>query len=521
MRKLFILLLTCLCIQNLLASTNTESDYTEALLAYQSGKTNDALGMVSTVLKQSPSHVKAWELKGLLLRDLGQTEQSLAIFLKLHEMAVSRKLSSKEIAAYAFQTGLLLHETKQFEKAKNYLSASLKEGFNTSACEYFLGLISLAQSESEKAETYFRRVTHAPQLFLSASAFYYLGVLAKNRDDSRMAVWNWKESKRVAQLAISPTGNDANSKSAMGLIEQADRAMQERSDSPPGYGHLSLITGYDSNVLLNPLIDVGASGASTALETVRYSVGLPVLVGDGLVATSWRGSANYNFHPDAHGGQFFTNDISILYSYRPKSPVSWGLRSGLLFIMRNDTAQSPTGALKKQSLGVPIAPFLTLSSSQTRWSNEFTITPQTFYTDDAQSTTYRKSGIDWRYHSELQHRTGNRFFSPGATIEIYRQQTSGEEYRMSGFSFGFFNRFAFSQTHGINLHGAIAYNTYGDRVSGARYDTQLSAGAEWDFQIWDGLFGTLELSYLDNLSNVASIYRYRRFAAGAGLDYRF
>jgi hypothetical protein len=509
----------------LFGSTNSQSDYAEAVLRYRQGKFKESVGLLDSALKESPRDLAAWELKGLALKELGDREKALSIFTTLRKFAISKELPAKQRGIYSFQSGMLLSELKRFDQAKPFLLESVKLDFNTTASQYFLGLIAFEKREDAESESLFRLVSQSGNGLLKANAFYYLGLLAKRKDDTKLAVWNWKESKRVALgVASTSSTNDANRRAAEAVITEAQSAIDTGSQEgtrSAWFGNAGLLTSYDSNVLLNPLVDVGSTGARTVMQTLRYGVGYLWGFSDAQLLTSLRGTGNYNFSLEARSGQFVINDLGLVYTVGPNRPVHWGVRTGALYILRNDTTQSNSGVLKHQSLGLPLGPFLTIAWTKFRWTTEFVATPQVFFSDASLDSYLRKTGVDWRLRNELSYRGTSRFLNPTTSLELYYQQTNGEEFRMTGASLNLTNPIRFSDLFTTTLRTGLAYNTYSQRPDGARYDTQLSFAVDFDYRVWNSLFAQVECSYLDNLSNITDVYRYNRFILGAGVDYRF
>jgi tetratricopeptide (TPR) repeat protein len=519
-RHLCLFFLFSLCL-SLRAAPHSESQYAQALLAYREGRSKEALGLIDTLLKEAPREWKAWELRGLLLKEMGEFEPALELFKKLADTASEQNLSNQETAPYTFQIGVLLYELKRAEEAVPYFNKSAQEGFNAAAAEYFLGLIALSQGKIFQAEMHFRHAAYGKAGLLSAAAYYYLGTLAKNQDNSRSTIWNWKESHRLAKGILSASPPDHPSAAAKALVEQVERSLRERDVGlDEWYAEVALVTSYDSNVLLNPAVDSGAIGPSTPSQMARFSAGLPLSLRDNLLELSWRGFGNYNFQSGSHGGQFIWNELGIVYTLTPHAFFHGGFRTGALLVFRFDGISVP-GLLKRQSLGAPLAPFFALSGENAYWMTEFALTPQIFFTDPGGTSTLAKSGLDWRFHSELHWRRKNRLFRPMAEIEIYRIHTSGEEFRMSGFSFSVANRFLFSEKFSGTLRLKTCFHTYSERLGDVRQDIQLSAAFEAKYQLWNTLSALSEINYLDNLSNISALYRYRRFVVGLGVDYRF
>lgn len=508
------------------AVSPVEVDLAEAALAYQSGRAEEALRMVGWILKDAPNTVKALELKGLILREQGDNESALETFDALRSLAARAKVSPATAAPYDFQSGMILVEMQRYDEARPLLVNAVKADFNPAPAKYFLGVAAFQQKLDAEATSHFRYVVRTKADLLRASAYYYLGVLANRREDPKQAIWDWREARLIAQnLLKQPDSTDATKASARALIDRTSLASSKISEHGKNSDlslYAALITAYDSNVLLSPLINIGATGQPTVMSTLRYAGTYNYRYEGHQLTPTLRGSANYNFNPNAHGGQFFINDASLTYTRHPEAASHWGVRAGLLYIMRNNvTTADPTGSLTGQSLGTTLAPFMRWVGSHFQWTGEILITPQLFFTDSELPSYLRKSGFDWRMRHSLQYTSGNSFFNPTLIADIALTQTDGEEFRSRGGNLLLLNTLPITERMNLHLRGALAYHEYPSRPTGIRYDTEVTGGAQFDFKVMEEFHVLGEFSYLENLSNIEDIYRYNRMAVGLGADYRF
>jgi TolA-binding protein len=507
------------------AGSLVELNYTEAVVAYQKNQFAESLRLIETVLKEAPEDLKALELKGLVLKDQGQSESSLAVFSLLRALSAKLKLPATQAATYDFQAGVLLVEMKQPEQAKPLLLSSIKADFNTTPARYFLGVIAMGEEKYKEAENYFRAVARGNSPMLRASAYYYLGVIAKRDDSDKEAAIYWQEARKVAQAMLAtPEISAASNSTARALIARIDSTTKDPSEITSQsnfFANIAAVTSYDSNVLLNAIVNIGASGNPTLMETIRYGIGYDLPLGDHSLTTALRGSINYNFNPAARAGQFFVNDATLAYTFNSKRAFSYGLRTGATYIFRNDTSQSTEGALKPQSLGIPIAPFVRRNWTQWRWTAEVSVTPQQFFTDVGLDASLAKTGFEWHLRNQIQFLSNSRFFNPSLDLDLLVLKTNGTEYRNEGLVIGLNNAFIFSNAAVLTVRASAGYQEYRDRPTGGRYDVPLSLGGQFDYQAWKNLHLVAELNYMNNLSNVTDIYRYVRLVGGVGLDYRF
>lgn len=503
-----------------------EVDLAEATLAYRSGRTEESLRMLGWILKDAPNTVKALELKGLILREQGDNETALETFDALRNLAARAKVSPATSAPYDFQAGMILTEMQRYDEARPLLVNAVKADFNPAPAKYFLGVAAFAQKQDSEATSHFRYVVRSKADLLRASAYYYLGVLAHRREDPKQAIWDWREAHQIAQkLLRQADSSEATKASARALIDRTTTAMSKVSEEGKNSDlsmYAALITAYDSNILLSPIINAGVLGQPTLMTTLRYAGTYNYRYQGHQLTPSLRGSANYNFNSEAQGGQFFINDASLTYTRNPDAASHWGVRVGLLYIMRNNvTSSSSSGTLTGQSLGTTLAPFLRQVGARFQWTGELLITPQMFFTDSDLPSYTRKSGFDWRMRHSLQYSSGNNFFNPTLVADVALTQTDGEEFRSRGATLSLVNTLPLTARTLMHLRGTLGYHEYPSRPLGKRYDTEISGAAQIDFKVMEEFHVLGEFSYLENLSNIEDIYRYNRLVVGLGADYRF
>lgn len=511
------------------AGSPLELNYTEAIVAYQQGSFAHALELLEPVLRENPSDLKALELKGLALKDLQRPDEALEVFETLRSASTKLKIPPAQAASYDFQSGMLHLELKNPERARVLLANSVKADFNTIPAKYFLGLIAFNQDRDTESRSHFRYVAQSGSGLLRASAYYYLGVLAKRESGEKEALLFWSEAKKAANALIAEdTGGNPSAAlstaSAKALVQKIDNTIRNVEDiatKSDFFANVALLTNYDSNVLLNAIVNIGASGNASVGQVLRYGLGNVFHSGEDEWIPSWRGSLNYFYDSAAHGGQFFVNDWSMTYVRASKRTFHWGARVGATHIFRNDTSQSSTGAMKPQSLGIPIAPFFRKSWGGFRWSSEASATPQQFYTDTLVDSTLAKTGVDWRWRNSFQWSTHSTWFNPSIDLEVGYQATAGTEYRNLNYLIGMNNTVLMGKSSALVLRGSIGYQQYTVRPSGERYDCPITLSAQFDTALSRDLHLVSELSLIDNRSNITDIYRYVRLVAALGLDYRF
>ncbi len=526
MKLLPVILLGCLTVSTSAFAAPTpvtEAEFSEAVIAFQQGEFRSTVNLTEELLAREPQHRGALELRGLALRERGYLKESLKVFQTLREVGIGLGLPASEQAPYDFQTATLLVEMKRWEEARLLFLNSLRADFNPSASKYYLGVIALAQMQDAEAQSHFRFVVRTDSELLRASALYYLGVLAKRRDDYKQANYDWREAKRLAEnIATSRNVSDASATAARGLASRAESALvtQSADEHSAFFGSVAVVTQYDSNPILNPLVVAGTTGAPTLVQAGRVGLGYEFRLESSTITPTYSGSFNYIFNPDSKGGQFQINDVGITFLSGANSPEQYGIRTGVTYVLRDNSAVTTGGSLTGQSIGIPVAPFARFTWAKSQWTNELSVTPQQFFTDPDLEGYLAKTGFDWRFRTRLQYTSGGRLFNPGIRIETFLQQTNGDEFKGRGLELTVSNQFIMSGRASLLLNATAGYAEYPSRPTAARYDTLLGGSLAYNYRIWETLHFVLEASFYENLSNITDVYRYRRWVAGAGVEYR-
>ena len=162
-----------------------------------------------------------------------------------------------------------------------------------------------------------------------------------------------------------------------------------------------------------------------------------------------------------------------------------------------------------------------MATTSWRWTAELSLTPQQFFTDVGLDPSLAKTGFEWHLRNQLSYLSQSSFLNPSIDLDLLVLRTNGTEYRNEGLVIGLNNAFVFSKAAVLTVRASAGYQEYRDRPSGARYDTPLSLGGQFDYLISKDLHLISELNYISNNSNITEIYRYVRLVGGVGLDYRF
>ena len=131
--------------------------YAEAVLAYNSADSNRALALINVLQKKIPNSTEILELKALILKPT-QPGRSAEVYKDLIRVKTAEKKPAKEIAPYYFELATMKFQNKEFAEAKAFFLKCSQAKFNSSASEFFLGMISFQTNDFSKAEEHFNTI---------------------------------------------------------------------------------------------------------------------------------------------------------------------------------------------------------------------------------------------------------------------------------------------------------------------------------------------------------------------------
>jgi|GEM_PF-5496209 len=503
-----------------------EAEYSEAVLDYQSGDAQKALPKLEAILSDQPDNIKALELKGLVLKSAENWKDAARVFLKLRKLAKSAGVDDEKALSYEFQVGTLLVQLQKYDKAKAFLQKCFKAGFNVPVTKFYLGIIAMEEGDLRDAQSNFRSVVRSDVEGLKAPSHFYLGVISKRRKEDTAAEASWKTAKDMAEtISRDPASAPATRAGAKQLLASVDALLNMPADggqSSAVFASVGLVTGYDSNVLLNPAVDTGATGQGTPMTTFRYSLGYQAEFLGIQFMPMWQGSINYNFNSGAKAGQFFINDLN-LWANRTSGHWRYGMRAGASIVLRNFVATgSTTGNLRKQSISPTFGPNVRYEwGEKTAIGSEVVVALNTFYNEESLSSELLKTGWETRWRNYYQSLDKTGWWNPTAEISLQYQYTNGIEFRSIGARTSLSTVRYWNDHWSSTLRAGLGYITYPSRSAGARNDIEINAGLGAGYELASNIRLSGDFTYLNNLSNVTDIYKYNRWVASVAGDYTF
>src|SRR6185437_5849313 len=130
----FLLLLACVLLSTIAFGEEShpglgiESQYSEAVLAFNRKQNDEALRILNGILEKHPDYTAALELKALTLRSEGKDRDAVDEYLKLIKLK-----PESERGPYYFEIGVVCYRLKKMERAREYLERAILLHFNESA----------------------------------------------------------------------------------------------------------------------------------------------------------------------------------------------------------------------------------------------------------------------------------------------------------------------------------------------------------------------------------------------------
>jgi len=522
-RKLVIFLLTWVSLVQGRIPSSLEPDYAEAILAYQLRNYSDALKFLELGLQVDPNQLEFLELKALSLVATGSDSKAAEIYAKLLELAKEKKEAEK--APYYFELALIHFRQKQPNEAKDSFGKALASNFNTAASNFFLGVMEFQEKAWENAESRFQAVIAGGMPSLKPVSHIYLGQIAKERQDSRSMVHHFSLARELGMNQMNNRdGSPDAQKMGKEIVVSAEGALHSLSRSS-FFGHLSLVSAYDSNVFSSPALDVlptTGSGQGSAVQTIQWQLGYATAPMKPVqVLPSYRGSFNYNFNQDTKTGQFLAHHLSVYLNVRPLAAFSYGLKTEGIFILQYGNDASGAGKFAPYSLVGSLGPYLRIRVGP-YWTSEVHayFQPQKYYVDSGVAPALFRTGWAQSARVSIKRDLRRSFWNVGSALSANYQRTDGEEFRSKGGTLELNDTIYFSKDVYSTLTGGFSLVDYASRPNGGRTDKILSARLSTVFVIHRDFRLLSDLLYIHQNSNIDG-YTYSRYIASLGLTYLF
>jgi tetratricopeptide (TPR) repeat protein len=489
-----------------------ESRYAEAVVAYTRKQTKEALKILDELIQGSPKNIEYLEMKALTLKGTGDEKSSIQVYQQLFEAK-----PDAERGPYAFEIGTLLNKQNRFEEARPYFEKAAALNFNAGVANLFLGIGNFNANRFTEAQVNFDQVAGVGIPEVELIAQYYKSLCFFKLYLSTRGVQEVLEARDLARKAVK---KDAKNTNAQNILDASDKMLEPFSKGQ-WFGNASFSTQYDSNIQQIP---VGV--ANTQVSKNNATIKENILAGLGYMSApanliqlvaGYRASYNKNFNSELKNFEFFTNNASLFFNYRPLARISFGLKLEGNFMFQNSPIDSSdtNGAYEFQKFNSTYGGGGFIRYQLTdywRLDGETNYRNQKYYEDDDQS------GSNTNFSLALRKMASDRYFNPGfsAVYEMNNANGTSVHYRALGFGINNVMNFPalLTVTQGIDL-----LSTNYDRLSPARDDQN------WSFRLGAMKFITpkisvnADLNYIKNASNLPDSYSYNRFMTSVGIGF--
>lgn len=484
-----------------------ESEYSEAVLAYNKKQTSEAIRILNDILKQKPDHVQALELKALTLKSGGDEREALDTYQRLIKLK-----PEKERGPYYFEAAVIFNREKKVNEARDYFQRSLALDFNALACHLFLGILEFNAGNIADAEPHFQAVKKEGTPEFQTVAHFYLGLI-----DFKSGYPSGGSSELIDARDQAKTLPDSSI--AKDILTGSEKVLEPFRNGQ-WFANITLMAQYDSNVSEVPSIDSVpnlVSDARTPKLTLSGGVGhMSSPLNTVQWVPSYRFNYNYNFNSNAKEYSFFTNTGSLYFNYRPLSETTGGLKLEGDFTFQNQpedpTNLSGSYEYMKYSFTGDIGPyFRTQLTQRTQLELDADYRPQTFYIDNY------LSGPDFQLKATVRNDTGSTYFNPGADILLEHDSAQDSDWLYTTVGAGIFDvmHITGKDTATFNLdYSNIDYSSN----SAGRKDNTVVIHGSWLHLLANHWALIGDLSYTVNSSTESDEFSYNRYVIGFGIS---
>lgn len=505
-------------------STQVETDYADALLAYHSRQYRSARTILTRALTMEPGARELLELKALVLEADGDTGGAIATYQRLLTVP-SGGSGGASRGAYLYRLGAIYAKQSRFEQARNSLEEAVRAGFTAPQCRYLLGVLDRKQGLLADARAQFGEVVASDAVALKPAAAVQLAQIASIMSDPGTAVREYAAARSLASRSLSDRSMDASSQAlARQVMTLADKELRTYDESVL-LVNAGLLTAYDSNVLSTADSAIGAGGkAPGSLEQLlQYGIAYVTSpLSSWQVVPSYRGNLNYTMNQATKAGEFFSHDVSVFVTKGPLDPTRYGVKLEAIGMLQYQTdATSGKGKFGAYNLTGSVGPYVKTDLDR-HWTlgADLFFQPQKWYLDQYQADTARKSGWDQLARVYVALNEPGSLWNPAVYLTADYTQTTGSEFQSRRVELAFADTLYFSQRLVASAVLSLAGASFPNRPGSPRSDQTFGLSTSGGYRLSDGLTALASIQYLQNFSSV-STYRFQRVFTSLGVNYVF
>lgn len=266
------------------ASELSKRLYSKGLLEFHAGRLEQALDLFDQAVRADPFDPLAWYYRGVTRGRREDRTGAVADLRRAWEL-------QPRLYAAALDLGVALVELGEYQAAIEPLEHARNDPELEGQASLYVGIALVRLERREEARSYLTGALQKdPQL--EAVARYYLGVL-----DYQQA--HWTKARNEFQQVVQLRPDSAVAEQAREFLHRLDRADRERWSI---FGSLGF--QYDSNVILAPSSDFGASFAKSDVGVTQQADGRGTIQAGGYYqigrSRTAQLSAGYEFYQSLH-----------------------------------------------------------------------------------------------------------------------------------------------------------------------------------------------------------------------------
>lgn len=483
-----------------------ETQYSEAVLAFNKKQTQEALRILDDILKNTPNHIESLELKALTLKTSGKSEQAEQVYEQLLKLK-----PEKEQAPYHFELAVIYYQKKKNDLAKVHFQKAIDFDFNTVAAHLFLGLIDFNDGNINSAANHFSFVKNAQNPELKTIGHYYTGLIHYKN--------GYGSGGTHEMIAARSSAEEASESKMAQEIKNAAEKILAPFDKAQWFASATVLGQYDSNITLSP--SVGSEGNAASNKSTPN-----LLINGGLGRMSsptspfqWVGSFRFNLNRTLNAEtktyDFLSNIPSLYLNYYPLSRTNGGIKvdAHLTFqrqpIENNDEStlyriyslQSEPGLFIKHEVSQSLQVQLDLSTKINR--------------NDSDSG---QSGNTFSGKISLRSTTNSRWITPSGSLGTEINKAKANNSQSNSFLFDFVNQMRISSADTVTLNVNTSFVNYPLHSLG-RKDTFMMGRLSWIHSFSPHWSVLADMSYSSNASSLVESYTYTRYLASFGVGW--
>lgn len=479
---------------------SVEPLYSEAVIAYNKRKSDEALRILNQLLKQDPRHVDALQLKALTLKTMGDDREAIDTYTRLIPLK-----PAKETGPYHFELGVIYNRQKKPAVAEKHFLRAIALGTNVTASHLFLGIAKFSAGRLSEAETHFDVVSGDSEAELRMIGNYYLGLIHLKNGNGSIGLGKLVEARSIGGgLKDNPTAMN---------ITASTESMLSPFDKGQWFLTANLLPQFDSNVSLTPVAGPAPTGSASLKANAAAGGGW---MSSAMRPWQWvgslRASMNLNSNGTTASSQYASLNPTFYLTRAPLSSTPHGIKIDYTYTVQSTAAADGSYAFRPTypfAHILDVSPYLRWApSNRVQYQLDLGVRRHYYpYTSDYSGNT-QYARVSGRFE------TGNRFLNPGATLSLENVDTRGAMTNLIA-TVDVNNMIRFNATSSLYVDVSVAGYSY---YNSTRRDGNLAIHPTYTWNFMPRWSALIDLSYVINTSSDGN-FSYNRWTSGVGVSW--